>query len=348
MPVGVPKTAALIRSRGGGHVARRGRVVATVALLGLALGCNELIGLERGEPIGAPSGGTSTGVGGAGGSGGSVGCPSGCNEVDVLVAIDTSKSMAEEIGSFRSRQVELIAPAVSALASINGGCTRYRIAVTDEKDSGFRVPPAWIADTPWFDSTALTEAQIVAAIDAVVALPALSEPPLGCEHVLSSATERLVADDTGFVRPGALLVLLLMSDVDDYGAYDQATGNTCMIGCATKPELDPREALLKLLALKGSAAVVALVVAGDPIVDGGKNACGQPASCGCEGGGGGGGGGDCGRAFHADRLSQFADLAPYSKFVDICQAPGKIAAEIVWAIASTVDEACRAMTRSQP
>ena len=63
----------------------------------------------------------------------------------------------------------------------------------------------------------------------------LGDPPAGCEHVLTSAVNLLVADTTGFVRDDALLVLVLVTNVDDFGAYDQIDGNSCGLGCGTAP-----------------------------------------------------------------------------------------------------------------
>src|SRR5690606_23448552 len=108
--------------------------------------------------------------------------------------------------------------------------------------------------------------------------------PLGCEHVLTSATNLAIGDTTGFVRDGALLVLVLVTDVDDYGSYDQLGGNACGDGCTqTPPSL--QSLYDGLVAKKGGEpkAVAAIIVAGDPNVVGGSNICSQPGSCGCNG-----------------------------------------------------------------
>ena len=105
---------------------------------------------------------------------------------------------------------------------------------------------------------------------------------LGCEHVLTSGVGLLRDDDTGFVRPEALLLLVLLTDVDDYGAYDQLGGHSCgdlLGGCETPPPaLDGLVA--DLVALKGGdpTAVAAIVIAGDPNVEAGVNLCDQPGS----------------------------------------------------------------------
>lgn len=152
--------------------------------------------------------------------------------------------------------------------------------------------------------------------------------------MLTSATDLLLGDDSGFVRPDALLVLVLVTDVDDYGAYDQAGGNTCIIGCNTAPPhtVDQMVTILSVAVKSGiPGAVAAIVIAGDPAGNGGLNGCGQPASC-CSGGI------DC-DAFHADRLYAFADaLGSNGYTADLCTA--NVPSAVETALTESIDLAC--------
>jgi hypothetical protein len=136
------------------------------------------------------------------------------------------------------------------------------------------------------------------------------------------------------VRPEALLVLVLLTDVDDYGAYDQSGGNVCGIGCDTPPP--PLQGLLDtLLTVKNDQmdAVAAIVVAGDPSVNGGMNVCEQPGSCGCTQF-------DC-AAFHADRLYEFAGmLGTNGVAADLCTGPASVPDAVESALTDSIDLAC--------
>jgi len=151
---------------------------------------------------------------------------------------------------------------------------------------------------PWFDSNEMTAAEITGAFSqAAAGVLGNGGTALGCEHVLSSATDLLVGDATGFLRPDALLVLVLVTDVDDFGEYDQVGWPqcTCPLGicdqlCTTAGR-SVDELYADLLARKGGdpAAIGGIMLAGDPGITEGMNMCGQPATC-C------GGGLECGQA----------------------------------------------------
>lgn len=275
------------------------------------------------------------------------GCETGCTKVDVLFAIDHSASMVTEAQALAGGATEIF----GALAAINCGDTGFRIGVTDDNDGGFIVPSGFTGNDPWFDSDEMSPAMIATAFEgATQELLGGPATDLGCEHVLTSATDLLTSDTTGFVRSDALLVLVLISDVDDYGAFDQGTidcGPAGSIeGCATPPP--PLTTLIdQLSALKGMdlGALTAIVVAGDPNMLAGVNLCGQPASC-C-------GPSDCDAAFHATRLWAFAEMLndvlpqPNGSAADICDGPTSVPLAVTQAIEGGIDQACRGFPASQ-
>jgi hypothetical protein len=278
------------------------------------------------------AGGNSTGLG-ANGSGGN-NCAAGCRGVDVVFALDGSLSMSAEINALAAQQA--FEEVVTALAGINCGNIDYRVGVTGDNDNGWRVPAGWGAPNPWFESTGMDVAQIATAFnESARTLLGSTGTSVGCEHVLSSAVDLLAGDTTGFVRADAILVLVLVTDVDDYGAYDQVGGNTCGAGCSTPPP-DLQGLYDTLVGLKAGdpAGVAAIVIAGDPAINGGTNMCGQPASCcgalGCD-------------VFHADRLWQFAGLQignnGYTS--NLCDGPQTIPTVVRDAFSGAIDLACQ-------
>jgi hypothetical protein len=258
---------------------------------------------------------------------------SGCTAIDLLFVLDGSGSMVEERNALAATNA--FNQIILTLEGINGGGVDYRIGVTDDDDHGFLTPPGWFEPDPWFDSDGMTPMEIAQAFNGAVGqVNTLGGAPVGCEHVLSSGTYLLAGDASGFVRPEALLVLVLLTDVDDYGAYDQQGGNTCGLGCTTPPP--PLESLLDtLLLVKDDQmdGIAAIVVAGDPSVNDGVNFCGQPGSCGCDGL-------DCG-IFHADRLYAFADMLGANGVAsDLCAGPSSVPDAVESALTESIDLAC--------
>lgn len=261
---------------------------------------------------------------------------SGCTAMDVLFVLDSSGSMIEERQALAATNA--FTQIITTLDGINGGGVDYRIGVTDDNDHGFFTPAGWVEPNPWFESTELdTMAMANAFNGAVTGINNVPATPLGCEHVLTSATDLLLGDNSGFVRPDALLVVVLVTDTDDYGAYDQVGGHSCgdfFPGCGTPPSNTPEELAGILLTtvkagLEGS--VGAIVVAGDPNVLDGVNFCDQPGSCGCDGA-------DCG-VFHADRLWAFVDaVGPTALASDLCNVTVPMAVQS--ALADNIDLAC--------
>lgn len=289
------------------------------------------------DPSSGGGNGGGTSVGGAGGlaiggNGGHVGCEEGCQGVDVVFALDGSLSMQEEVAALAATQA--FDQIVGALAGINCGQIDYRIGVTGDNDNGWRTPAGWPGGDPWFDSLAMSDADIAVAFSAAAsALLGATGTPAGCEHVLSSATDLLATDSTGFLRPEAILVLVLVTDVDDYGAYDQLGGHSCgAIGCTTAPpSLQSLYDTLVGLKAGDPAGLAAVVVAGDPAIDGGLNMCSQPCSCvGCA-------------AFHADRLWQFAGMleGTNGSTSDMCAGAASVPLVIQEAFAGAIDIACK-------
>lgn len=261
-----------------------------------------------------------------------IGPLSGCQAIDVLFVLDGSGSMIEERNALAAQGA--FTQIIGTLQGLNGGGIDYRIGVTDDDDHGFLVPAGWAEPNPWFESVALDDAQMVAAFNgAVQQVSGLGGASVGCEHVLTSAVDLLDGDVSDFVREDALLVLVLLTDVDDYGAYDQQGGNICGIGCATAPTAVEtlHQRLVDDVKAGQTDAVSAIVIAGDPALNGGLNLCEQPGSCGCDGI-------DC-EIFHADRLLAFTDLlGTNGVFADLCSA--NVPNAVQTALDEDIDIAC--------
>jgi hypothetical protein len=256
----------------------------------------------------------------------------GCKKVDMLFALDGSASMIEEINALKAGQAFL--GITEALEGLNCGGIDYRIGVTGDNDNGWITPNGWADPNPWFDSGTYTAAQISVHFQAAATLVGNSGgAPLGCEHVLTSAVGLLGNDSSGFIRDDALLVLVIMTDVDDYGWYDQIDGNSCGLGCDVSGQ--PVQTLQNtLVALKADdpAGVATIVIAGDPTANAGQNFCGQPQSC----------PGPV-SAFHADRLYEFASLQNGTNgfTADICDGAAAVPQAVQTALNDNIDLACQ-------
>ena len=296
------------------------------------------------DPNSSPTGSGGASVGGSGpgpgpGAGGGTPCLEGCKKIDMLFAVDHSASMQAEVNALAAQQA--FTDVVNTLASINCGDIDFRIGLTDDNDRGFIVPPNWNGSGPWFDSTEVSVGTIATNFEqAVQSLFSGPATPQGCEHVLSSATNLLVNDGTGFLRDDALLVIVLVTDVDDYGEYDQGVVDCGAFGqfqgCTTPPPpLNTLHDMLLSLKNNEPAGLAAIVVAGDPNVQAGVNFCNQPASC-C-------GPLDCDEAFHADRLWAFAGLQSGSNgyVANICNGPQSVPAAVKDALENNIDLACQ-------
>ncbi|MBW2458143.1 MAG: hypothetical protein JRI68_26805 [Deltaproteobacteria bacterium] len=297
------------------------------------------------DPNGTGGGGgsTSSGIGGLGGmtssgTGGQQNCEEGCQKIDVLFTLDHSASMQEEIGALSSSQA--FTEVVNALSEVNCGDIEFRVGLADDYHPAFIVPGGWSGSVPWFDSAEMAIGAIATNFTAAAqALMGGAATPTGCEHVLSNATELLKTDSTGFIRDDALLVLILVTDVDDYGEYDQNSwlaGGACAgFGCNEPPP--PMNTLqADLLALKNGddKGIATIVIAGDPNISAGVNMCNQPGSC---------AGGMGFLAFHADRLWAFAGLQAGSNGVaaDICAGAQSVPTAIRDAFNGKIDLACK-------
>lgn len=259
----------------------------------------------------------------------------GCTKIDMLFVLDGSGSMIEERQALA--QVDAFTSIVQTLAMLGDGNIDYRIAVTTDNDDGYLTPGCWKEPEPWVSSVGHTPQEVAQAFSCAVSGFGNNnfEAPIGCEHVLTSAVDLLDGDPNGFVRDDALLVLVMVTDVDDYGAYDQIGGNDCGIGCETAPtSVDSLTQRLIMNVKKGEAdGVAAIVVAGDPSVNAGQNFCGQPGSCGCNGL-------DCG-VFHADRLYQFVTtLGQNGHAADLCMGAGAVPDAVETALTEDIDIAC--------
>jgi hypothetical protein len=221
---------------------------------------------------------------------------------------------------------------IEALEDVNCGNISYRLGVTHDNDGGWITGNNWNGADPWFDSEDLTKAEMANAFAAAASKVASSGgASLGCEHVLSSSVGLLEGDNTGFVRDGALLVLILLTDVDDYGVYDQPNGNTCGLGCNTVGQ--PVATLHSdLLAVKNneSAALAAIVIAGDPNQNGGVNFCNQPKSCAND-------------IYHASRLWDFAGMLDGNNGFtsSLCQGANSVPTAVETAFQGDIDLACQ-------
>jgi hypothetical protein len=256
----------------------------------------------------------------------------GCQAIDMLFAIDGSASMNAERAALAATGA--FTQVITTLEGLHKGNIRYRIAVTDDDDTGYFVPPGWAGPSPWFDSEDLDAMEIATAFNGAVGqIASVGGASTGCEHVLTSATHLIDGNELGFVRDDALLVLVLLTDVDDYGAYDQQDGNSCGFGCTTPPTVltDLYDALVEL---KGTeAGVSAIVVAGDPASADGFNFCDQPGSCGC-------GEVDC-DIFHATRLYDFAGMLGTNGWTgDLCDGASSVPMAIETALTESIEIAC--------
>ncbi len=258
----------------------------------------------------------------------------GCKAIDMVFALDGTSSMIGEIQALAA--VNAFAQIVAALEDINCGDIDYRIGVTNDSDGG------WIgaAGATWFDSMVMTQDEIASAFSLAASSVLPSGTAVGCEHVLNSAADLLASDTTGFLRDDALLVLVLVTDVDDYGWYDQqGFGGFCDAFLCTQNGADPQTIQDNLVALKGGdeLGVSAIVIAGDPTSHEGDNTCGQPASC-C-----GVGLGECAEAHQAPKLYEFASLqAGMNGFTaDICAGDDQVPVAVREALENNIDLACQ-------
>jgi hypothetical protein len=259
----------------------------------------------------------------------------GCRSIDLLFALDGTGSMDGEIEALAATNA--FTKIVEALEDINCGDIEYRIGVTDDNDRG------WVgaAGATWFDSMVMTPEEIADAFATAANSVLGSGTAIGCEHVLNSAADLLGGDTTDFLRDDALLVLVLVTDVDDYGAYDQmGFGGPCDGFLCTQSGADPQTIYDNLVSLKGGdpLALATIVVAGDPNVKPeGENTCQQPAVC-C-----GVGLGECGEAFPAPKLYGFADLheGMNGYTADICAADDQVPVAVEDALQNNVDLACQ-------
>ncbi|MCH9686659.1 MAG: VWA domain-containing protein [Deltaproteobacteria bacterium] len=261
----------------------------------------------------------------------------GCAAVDMLFAIDSSLSMMEEIDALSGSQS--FASFVQDLEALNCGDIDYRIGLTNDNDGGFIGFGA--NGNPWFDSGEMTAEEISSAFTtAAGSVLGNGGTAIGCEHVLATALSTLALDTSGFLRDDALLVLVLITDVDDHGSYDQAGfGGPCDGFLCTETPQEVQTIYDQLVTLKGGDAqgLAAIVVAGDPNVTEGLNTCMQPASC-C-----GVGGLECGQAHHANRLYEFAGLqAGTNGFTgNICEGANQVPLLIQEALTNNIDLACQ-------
>ena len=243
--------------------------------------------------------------------------------------------MIEEINALSA--TASFAQIIDAIDGVNCGEIEYRIGLTNDNDGGF----IGSGGRDWFDSNDMSAMEIATAFNAAAGtVLGNGGTALGCEHVLSSSVATLALDTTGFLRPEALLVLVLVTDVDDYGAYDQmGAGGPCDAMLCTEPVQAVPDILTNLITLKGGDpnSVSAIVVAGDPTVTAGMNLCQQPASC-C-----GSGGLECSQALHGTRLYEFAAMLPGTNgvTVDICQGADQLPSAIEMALGSDIDLACQ-------
>jgi hypothetical protein len=256
---------------------------------------------------------------------------SGCTKMDMLFVLDSSASMAPERQALAATNA--FGQIIDVIEGINGGGVDYRIAVSDDKDGGFEVPAGWVGANPWFDSDELDPPQMATSFNGAVA--AISGmPATGCEHVLTSGVDLLLGDATGFVRDDALLVLVLLTDVDDYGAYDQPDGNDCGIGCGTAPVYTPEQAEEAVRTnVKGGqeGALAAIVIAGDPSLPVIDALCGQPGVCNCSGFG-------C-DAYLGTKVYAFAELLGTNGYTaNLCTADVPMSVQA--ALTESIDIAC--------
>ena len=283
----------------------------------------------------AGAGGSSNTTTLSSGSGGQTNCQEGCTAVDVLFAIDHTGSMAEEIAAISATQA--FTGIIDALSAVNCGDIDYRIGVTDDNTPSFVTG----SGKPWFDSTEMSKDEIVTAFNqAAQSIGGQPPTPTGCEHVLTNATNLLTADQTEFLRTEALLVLILLTDVDDYGSYDQ--NSFCPgLGLCSAAEVAAQTNYNNLVALKSGLpeAVSAVVIAGDPngnSLMSNNGFCNQPGACNCTV--------DC-EVYDAIKLWDFTQtLGSNGVFHNLCLGgAGEVPNVISDAFTDQIDLACQGL-----
>jgi hypothetical protein len=183
---------------------------------------------------------------------------------------------------------------LASIAALEAGGVDYRVGLVDDWRQNWLDDPSY-GSAAWLDSQVLSDAEIAAQFSAASAnIVGSGSTPTGCEHVLTNVTTVLELDSTGFLRSDAVLLLVLVSDVDDYLINDNANQHGppyasiapgALAPCAELPTL-PQDNLDQLVALKNNDidGLSTIVIAGPPDSANGYATLdwiGAPGACNC-------------------------------------------------------------------
>jgi len=277
-----------------------------------------LLGCESGKinPVGSGTG-ADGGTGGLGAAGDGLSTSyeptssEDCKRVDLVIAVDNSWSMNEEMTAMRTT----IFPAfAAALRQVGGGLEDYRVAVVDAcprpptfHTRGKRGACAFASQRSWMESASPALAEEFACVGEIDSSDAQCLGDNDDEQPASSAAAALEQAgleglNAGFLRDDALLVVVAISDEDEQ----------------PDPSATPTEVYQRLVAIKGDVRRMVLLGIG------GSSTCQ----------------GAYGRANHAADLQQLTDLFTAEQrgvWWDLCQ--GKLEDGLTAAMA-VIEEAC--------
>jgi hypothetical protein len=256
--------------------------------------------------------------------------PFGCKQVDVVFVAAGDAANASRVTSLAMAATGFM----DAFEAMNCEGVDYRIGVTDGFDGGWIVPGVpltdeWPGAYPWYDSTERVQGfpnQREAANSFMYygitrARMEVDIHDLACDHPLASAVGLLGNDATGFLRPEALLVVVVVTNGDELDDFaDVIPSNTCADGCGF--ELTPPSDLVgSLVALKGGSAdaVQIVIVASEP----GSSSIGNI---------------ECGSAVACGNLDQFIETYDPESGVYTLAPNVTMQAPRIWALASALPE----------
>ena len=194
--------------------------------------CLLACGGEIGTGDGSGGGGNGTGGGGGGGNGGGGGGGGGggagiesCKRVDLVISVDDSGSMQEEMDAMRN---DVFPGFAQALRDVGGGLEDYRIGVVDACPSpasfhkrGDGGSCNFSSNEPWMQSNSSQLTQEFSCVGDIYSGDNACSGDNDDEQPASAAAAALEAPmlvggpNTGFLRDDALLVVIAITDEDE-------------------------------------------------------------------------------------------------------------------------------------
>lgn len=153
-------------------------------------------------------------------------------EVDVLLVVDASCSMAEE-------QVQLAAGLPGVVDAFQGTALEWRIGVItpdlDDAEEGGRLREA--SGARWVEATTPSLTDTLDALVQVGTAGSANEAPLGAVHAAIDGPAEVLTHNQGFYRPAAQLAVITVTDEEDQSAPALTdTGFTAWLtGLKTRP-----------------------------------------------------------------------------------------------------------------